>query len=565
MTENTYLKVLEIFRSKKIPSTFFILTKKDLYKVNQNLYAKILQGYVYKYDIIYITDNNKENGIKFETVENGTESDTSEFKYDYLDYIYHKYTLLPFITDTLPYYDKEVDFLPESIKPVISGKIIYKTRINVTNTSQYLFFILETDNELFKIIIWKENLKYSSLNVGDFIGITKFRAGKGYPPQGHIEHNEFSEMGFFNVKELTVHELFKLPGLNTKETFKNIEHFKNISGFIKYRSVLNRKSNHGYSEYYLLMVEDVKVVLFYNSDLNFYNIEAGNRIEITNLRQITRQNATFYISTIFTQFKYEDINEFNELCSTFLHETPYKRKHEDIFEDDTQQKRSKNSCMNDKNTDLEINTSLINLSNEDVMHLIDDNTVTVNLEVVTPDTKMSPDIIENIKSQKQNNTILSENTFIESAFGFLPDSFDDFEESFDIINSQKFTLTHFFCPKQIKLEELETYCNRLVINESDKFLISAKIKDINDHKEFSDYYISYVNTNCIENQYPITINIENYKDFFLFENFFAKECDDVYKNISTCIGRECDIILHVFRASIDLVIYNVSNIRFKKL
>ena len=89
MTENTYLKVLEIFRSKKIPSTFFILTKKDLYKVNQNLYAKILQGYVYKYDIIYITDNNKENGIKFETVENGTESDTSEFKYDYTFTIYY--------------------------------------------------------------------------------------------------------------------------------------------------------------------------------------------------------------------------------------------------------------------------------------------------------------------------------------------------------------------------------------------------------------------------------------------------------------------------------------------
>lgn len=102
--------------------------------------------------------------------------------------------------------------------------------------------------------------------------------------------------------------------------------FYSVSGFIKYRSVLNRRNHHGLVEYYLLSVGDKKVMLFYNSDLEFYNIEAGNRIEITNLRMLTRKGETFYISTVFTQFKYENITEPNELCSTFLHETPIKRK-----------------------------------------------------------------------------------------------------------------------------------------------------------------------------------------------------------------------------------------------
>ncbi|WUR03125.1 uncharacterized protein VNE69_03335 [Vairimorpha necatrix] len=574
MTQSSVLKIYEIFRSRKIASTFFILTNRELHKVNQKMYVKILQGYVYKNDTIRIISEDEGSGIEFEVVEE--EIDEEDMLYDYNDYIYTKYNLLPFLTDTLPYQNKIIDILPDSVTPKLTGRILYKTRINNTTASQYLFFILKINDELIKAIVWKENLKYSSLNVGDCVAITKFRVGKGYPAQGHIEFNEFSEMAFFNIKEISINEMYKLEDIGPETSLKieNEPEFYNISGFISYRSVLNRRHHHGYSEYYLLNVDNKQVMLFYNSDLDFYDIEAGNKIEINNLRRIQRKKSTIFVSTIFTQFKYENIAEYDEFCSSFLYETPIKRKNDEIDEDIKRKKRK---------------DSVANMTNEDMTHSMDEGTVMLNLEIITPEPKNNdnknlaqeiykiknetlsiPSNEHKICSKQSGNScrenegnVSNEKNFIDGAYGFLPDSIFQDDEKAIVIDNKNISATPFFVPKKIRLEDLEECANKLVINESDKFIVEVKILDVVDLRESNGYCVNYIDTNCIKKQFPLTVQVENDFSFYIFDNFFTGEKNDLHDKIYDCIGKECNVIIHLFKATIDHVIFSISDIQIK--
>ncbi|KAK6089965.1 hypothetical protein P3W45_001011 [Vairimorpha bombi] len=592
-------KVFDIFRSRTLPNTFLILVHDNLLKVNTSMYEKLLKGYVYKYDTIKIIEEDKGSGIIFEIVEDKCDDTLS---YQYLDYIYNKYNLLPFLTDTLPYYQEEVEKISNTNKNGLVGRIKYKTRINHKNNKYYLFYILQIDDELVKGMIWKENFRYSSLKINDEVLITKYRQSKGYLNQGHIENNEFSELSYFDIREITITELYLInekggekDGINkgsmnkgsinkgnmnkgsinkesmneesinkesinkesmneesmneesmneesmneesinkgsmNKKDGNNFDKiFSDISGVIKYRSVLNRRNHYGYSEYYLLNVEDKKIILFYNSDLDFYKIEAGNKIKIRNLKETNRNGFIFYISTIFTQFEYENINEMDERCSTFLYESDIKRvKKEDNTIDGANTDFSNDNMTNDESrirrnqndsSNMVDNSELfddININNDDIRQILNDSSVVINLEITTP--------------SKRKIEINEENVF-----------------------------------KYIE-KELESFCNKLVINESDKFIVEGRVQSIEKFNE--EYSIRYIDTGDIKEQYPIIVNIENNISFYIFGNFFTGEVEyeDLIKNIP-CDIKECEdqefiFILHVFRASIEHVIYSISGM-YKK-
>jgi hypothetical protein len=635
-------KVFDIFRSRTLPNTFLILVHDNLLKVNTSMYEKLLKGYVYKYDTIKIIEEDKGSGIIFEIVEDKCDDTLS---YQYLDYIYNKYNLLPFLTDTLPYYQEEVEKISNTNKNGLVGRIKYKTRINHKNNKYYLFYILQIDDELVKGMIWKENFRYSSLKINDEVLITKYRQSKGYLNQGHIENNEFSELSYFDIREITITELYLInekggekDGINkgsmnkgsinkgnmnkgsinkesmneesinkesinkesmneesmneesmneesmneesmneesinkgsmNKKDGNNFDKiFSDISGVIKYRSVLNRRNHYGYSEYYLLNVEDKKIILFYNSDLDFYKIEAGNKIKIRNLKETNRNGFIFYISTIFTQFEYENINEMDERCSTFLYESDIKRvKKEDNTIDGANTDFSNDNMTNDESrirrnqndsSNMVDNSELfddININNDDIRQILNDSSVVINLEITTP--------------SKRKIEINEENVFkyIESGYGFLPDSLDTYKDKEENINNKKYTNSFFFPPKKVSLEELESFCNKLVINESDKFIVEGRVQSIEKFNE--EYSIRYIDTGDIKEQYPIIVNIENNISFYIFGNFFTGEVEyeDLIKNIP-CDIKECEdqefiFILHVFRASIEHVIYSISGM-YKK-
>lgn len=571
-------KVFEIFRQS---TNFFILTSDGPKRVHSSLNDSICKGYIFKDDYINI-DKETDTGILFTVVntdelskaynveakkiknnetnnnsdvikndentknEKKTEVETIEditiqenFEYNLLDYYYTTHNFLPYLTDVLPYYTNIVTTKSNSTKSK-RGIIKYKSRINLANNKAYFFYILNCDDKLIKGMIWKENFKFSYFEIGDEVEIFKYRQSKGFQNHGHIEINEFSELVYFNIDEITISEM-TLVKKNNDEKLKNntsyeekhIDLLKNINhtvkGVIYYTSMLNKKKGSNYLDYYLLDVENKKVILFYNSDLSFYNIEAGNIIEIKNLRKIQRSGYDLYISTIFTQFKYEIITQLKEECSSFL------------YEDNKKRKLSIN-CENEKNDsslDEEFIKRVKRETNENINKDEEETYVRLNIT---------------------HSSIQGNKVFIEKGFGFIPDDLDSINDCNEIIDNVSYVVHPFFIPNKISLLELEERCNKLVINESDKFILEATVLGIEEEEDFN---IEYVDSDEIKRHYPVKVTVEGNIDFYIFNNFFIPNnlIEDIKTKVDESIGRRHFFIIHAFRDSIDNVLFCISEMK----
>ncbi|EOB12860.1 hypothetical protein NBO_353g0002 [Nosema bombycis CQ1] len=267
----------------------------ELKKAKTSLAEKLRKGEIFKGDFVIIKDETSE-GVDMEVCEE--EGEAYDGVLNYVEYIYGAEKYLPFLNDTLPYCETPIESVPaqkvsssthssnntifhhslNAIPNPLIGKVVYKTRINYTNLKYYFFMILQINNELLKVFIWRENIKYSALKVGDIVGLQKYRVSKGYQGLSCLDYNRFSEAAYFDTKEVTGIELVKF---DTEIDCKAKSFLPSIEGFISYKSVLTRRNHGGLDEYYLLVVNNEPVVLFFNSDLKFYEIEAGNYIKIT--------------------------------------------------------------------------------------------------------------------------------------------------------------------------------------------------------------------------------------------------------------------------------------------
>ncbi|KAF9763274.1 hypothetical protein NGRA_1377 [Nosema granulosis] len=576
-------QILEIFRTPTKDFEFVLLLLKDkpqLIKVGPKSSSKLSKGQVYKNDIIKITNETPE-GIDFELVSgNAVESHSVNI----IDYIYGTEKHLPFLNDTLPYHQTslplcDVEQLNAStysynntlfynalgtLTTPLVGRIAYKTRINTTNSAAlkyYFFMILEINNELLKVVIWRENIKFSFLKVGDVIGLQKYRINKGYSGLLCLDYNRFSEAAYFDCKEVTGTDIVKFNTVLPKNNHKSI--LTDIKGFISYKSVINRRCHGFLDEYYLLVVDGKPVVLFYNSDSVFYDLEAGNQIEISNLREVERAGFVFFISTIFTQIQFNKITELDEVCSSFLYEgkKPAKRQHE---EDGGNKKRK-------------------TAHNEIFSQSSEKDSTEVSFLQNPKDKKIADVVDENIHEVFENGGALLANNFVEVAVGFIPDNFDSVEDVFreekEMLNNKEYTVPMFLRPIKSTVNELKD--RELIINEVSKWLIQAELCEV-DFSNFNEWEepklntgvcISYIENGAIKEQLPAFIKIKDDTEMicYLMPNYFTGETNlfnlynvvnkaNSYEDVISNIGKTFNFIVQSFRASDQNVLYFITGI-----
>lgn len=200
--------------------------------------------------------------------------------------------------------------------PVI-GRVGYKTRmasVSCNRKCPYYFFVLLTSPDCFlKVVVWGEDLPYSSMSVGDVIGLEVYRRRNPVDRTRVVEYNRFSEAAYFTCREVSAKEMFEIQLEKTGEMPESI--FDSVSGEVEYLSVLHRRHSVYLDEYYLARVGGHRVLVFYNSSASFYKIEVGRILRITNLRTVERGGFEFYISTIYTQIEFLREEACSSHCS----------------------------------------------------------------------------------------------------------------------------------------------------------------------------------------------------------------------------------------------------------
>lgn len=341
-------EVVNIYRIYDANRVFLIALysdKLEYFKVARSMSDKIAQGYVYIGDFVRIT-HSKPEGIVFtiDTCEDEHIDDAKE-QVSILYSIGEKIqggnidkamNYLPYLCDVLPYSKKPVasiEATPIYVNKLFQGKYLIgnvevsnlllpipnhfiariqqKTRINMyPNTYNPFFFIIASSgNTSVKLIFWLESLKsYSNLKVGDILYVKEYKNKKKLPFIDRIEYNTFTESVYFYCEEITCKDLLRIDSKN-KGYVKPI--FDTISGRINYISILMRHSfNSCLMEYVMCRIEDKSVLLFYNSDDEFYNLRDGTRVKISELRRVVRAGFEFFVSSIYTQFEiFADDNE----------------------------------------------------------------------------------------------------------------------------------------------------------------------------------------------------------------------------------------------------------------
>lgn len=335
--------VLDIFRTNEEDQSFIVCVagaEREYYKIDKSLCGRVAKGMVYIGDTIEVRELT-DDGIIFTVLDPNGENkleignyQDDNFIYDGTSYIIKpsinpSVRFLPYLCDVMPYSRKPIeemraepdknesgftgrykveDLYAYNIKLPLHGnfigKILHKTRINLYPNSfnPFFFVIVSSGDVMLKVVFWIESLrKYSGLRVGDIIMVKEYRRKKKWAVFDKIDVNTFTESIYFDVEEVTAKELVKIK-FDKKGTVKCI--FDKISGHIGYLSVLMRyKYNDSLMEYVLLRVGEENVVLFYNSDPEFYRIQVGSWITIYELRRMERSGFAFLISTIYTQFE----------------------------------------------------------------------------------------------------------------------------------------------------------------------------------------------------------------------------------------------------------------------
>lgn len=453
--------------------------------------------------------------------------------------------LLPFLNDTLPYstlemntvsgrpvYNKQRLFTDKFLadqqeyvttdfwlsKPYLAnlpmiGRVAYKTRmgsISYNRRHPYYFLILLTSPRSFvKAIVWGEDLPYSSMRIGDVLGLSIYR--KREPIEvGVVEYNRFTEAAYFRCREISVKEMFKVELEKSAEMPASI--FDEVCGEIEYMSVLNRRCTGALEEYHLLRVGGAMVLVFYNSSKEFYEMEVGKTARIMNLRTMRRGDVSFYISTIYTQIEFLD-------------------------------KAAESAAGGAGDT-------------------------AVNFEDGSSDC-----------GDAEDSMITIQQSLVFGAVGYVPDWFSTEEEMHvkkqEEIDGAMYDISPFMIPSKISLRDMHGEVDRMVLNESRKFLVKAVLVDV----DFSNFVfneasmladgtvVSYFRNGVQMQQSPAYVRINDGEDLTvcLFNNVWADgwNVDAMYRvagcssldELRSMRGREMRFIVDAFRASEDIVLY----------
>lgn len=468
---------------------------------------------------------------------------------------------LPFLNDTLPYSSLEIPIAKDDLsndikdnfneassvdspraaakggwynrnphKSQIVGWVLYKTRMSsVTYTRKYpyYFFILLTYSlDFIKVFVWGEDLPYSSMKVGDSICLTKCRKKPIIEGPPVVEHNRFTEARYFLCKEVSAKEMFKIKLDKCQEIPPSI--FAEAFGKIEYLSVLNRRSVGYLEEYYLVRMGEYKVLLFYNSSREFYEIEVGKYVRITNLRTSKRGRSEFYVSTIYTQIEFKDMVDGLS-----------KRKLHDDEEDNRRRSR-----------------------------------MAVNFE----ESEDEGDFLEKKREEPLKCNL------IFGAVGYVPDDFANIEEMYlsrrEKISGEMCEIVPFMAPLEINLKNIHYEIEKLVLNESKKYIVDAILVDV----DFSNFIfdesptlidgtsVTYFSNWARTQQLPGYISICNEVTVvvYLFNNFWMDEFDleSLYKlggcssleELRNMRGKEMRFVIDAFRASEETVIFYLTKV-----
>lgn len=550
--------VLNIFRINDQNKTFVMClysTKIEYFRVNKRLSESISKGMVFVGDKIVIKEITND-GIIFENTFTEGETDISHSEVDFfynskknlslnllndnksknekistpnensaciLDSSTSNTNYLPYLNDVLPYNIepiKEVSANPIFKNGLFQGKylidqvevsnikmplpsyfiakITQKTRINIYPTSYNpFFFAIVSSNDIFiKVVFWMESLKsYSSVKVGDIVMIKDFKMKKKWNVFDKIDLNSFTESIYFNVDEITVKELIKIK--YEKKTATS-DLFDKIEGSVEYLSIIMRMNMNGsMMEYVLMSVDGKKVILFYNSDTNFYNIQPRMKIKIYEVRQITRAGESMYVSTIYTQFHIEE-----------------------------------------------------NESNEEGEKKIE--------QIIREEGSFDEQIANVISTKKMK---FEDKKWIFGALGFVPDHFESLSSIFEYqkkekINETEVSFNLFMKPVPISISELKKQF--LVLNEVKKFILTTKVIEITDVDCEVSYFENEETKKqgsfqiVVEEDFKIYV----YDNFFISnsDHFVSLE------STGDIFGKEVNLAIEAFRADENNVIYYLTGI-----
>lgn len=593
----TVLNIYRIYDSKSFIIALYN-TSIEYFKVAKSMSESISKGMVFVGDKVTIKEITND-GIIFEVSCDSSENESSITQSE-VDFFYSdnkkllgdlQGNFLPFLCDVLPYSNETIK--EEKAKPIFKNgsfigkylidkkeisnikvplpqsfvaKVVQKTRINLYPTSYNpFFFAIISSNDIFiKAVFWKETLKsFSSLKVGDVLMIKDYKMKKKWNAVDKIEPNTFTESIYFDVDEITVKELIKIK-YDKKTASHNL--FETIQGNVLYLSLIMRVNMNGtLMEYVLMKVNGYNVVLFYNSDPEFYKIQPGTKLILNELRKIQRAGETLYISTIFTQFEIEDENNCDkeqiddkdeakrikmDINDQFNEEFAECEKN---IKDDSNIKKStvEKSVFTKKEFDSEMHTKQTTKV-EKTIHSTQEIT---KFSAKTNDTSIS--------FSSSNNNEDSHEKMIFGAIGFIPDNFSKFSEAFehqdkDIINGNEVSLSLFFKPTAVTIDEIKN--QSLVLNEIKKFVVNTKIVEVAD----VECTISYFENNQTKTQGSFQLVLEKDFKIFVYENFFIQNTLDLRQfeisNKFTIIGKEVTLAIEGFRADENNVIYYLTGI-----
>lgn len=314
----------------------------EYFDVDRSLSERVSKGMVFIGDRVVIS-NAMDDGIIFEVLkddqlemQNADLVLESEVQFYYTETSkkissgrYAKRHYLPYLCDVLPYNNvaveeakaspvfknnvfqgkyvvngMEVSNIRTSLPSMFIAKIHQKTRINTYPTSfnPFFFIIVSSNNIFLKVVFWSEHLKdFSSLRVGDVIMVKDYRIKRKWAFIDKADFNTFTESVYFDCDEISAKDLVRIR-VDKKGLEKCL--FDTVEGCIEYLSVLMRYNCNGtLMEYVLVKIGGESVMLFYNSDTEFYSIRPKSKMRIKELRKTKRAGFEFYVSTIYTQFE----------------------------------------------------------------------------------------------------------------------------------------------------------------------------------------------------------------------------------------------------------------------
>lgn len=466
--------------------------------------------------------------------------------------------LLPLLNDTLPYSDLEtpaaVDSPPGTLRldpdgvymvgqqqyssvdrwyrhkckmaPIV-GRVAYKTRMGPVTHSRrhpYYFFILQTsEKHAVKVFVWGEDLPYSSIRVGDVVGLPKYRKKPAIEGPSVVEHNRFTEAAYFCCREVSAREMLRIEAKDVWALPKPI--FHEACGRLEYLSVLTRRHAGQLEEYYLLRLGGYRVLLFYNSSKEFYRMEVGKHLRITNLRVCRRGASEFHVSTIYTQIEPQD--------------TAVPRTRPNPVDFPERRLGGGEAGRRGQMVDFEESSS----------------------DGGPPEDKGPVQC-----------------SLVSGAVGYVPDDFASVEEMYvshkTQVSGRVYEAVAFMPPQEIGLKEIHAEVEKLVLNESRKYLVEAILVDV----DFSNFVfdepptladgtsVSYFSNGARLVQQPGYMSICNEVTVvvYLFSNFWMDgfDLEGLYRlagctslsGLKAMRGRVMRFVIDAFRASEETVV-----------